>query len=142
MITCIRRDLDAAEKLLEEDPIVVLPEGEKPEDDWQYYRQVRFNYYAVLATKARFYLWLGGEENRQKAGEYARKVVDAAYEDGTLKFPLADEAYMNGNDKNLVMSCRAHLGGTESGSPIPGRPLLQRRRKKFPGYPTDCFVEQ
>ena len=113
VITCIRRDLDAAEKLLEEDPIVILPEGEKPEDDWQYYRQVRFNYYAVLAAKARFYLWLGGEENRQKAGEYARKVADAAYEDGTLKFPLADEVYMNGDDKNLVMSCE-HIWGVQN----------------------------
>lgn len=113
VITCIRRDLDAAEKLLEEDPIVVLPEGENPEDDWQYYRQVRFNYYAVLAAKARFYLWWGGEENRQKAGEYARKVADAAYEDGTLKFPLADEAYLNGDDKNLVMSCE-HIWGVQN----------------------------
>lgn len=113
VITCIRRDLNAAEDLLKEDPIVVLPSDKYPEDDWQLYRQVRFNYYAVLATKARFYLWMGGDENRQKAGEYARKVTDAAYEDGTLKFPLADEAYMNGKDKNLVMSCE-HIWGVQN----------------------------
>ena len=53
----IIRDLSAAEELLCEDPILVGSNRQlnqpaydwegKPQDEWQFYRQVRFNYYAV-----------------------------------------------------------------------------------------------
>ncbi len=52
-----------------------------PKDDWQMHRTNRFNYYAVLATKARLYHWTG---NKEKAVEYAGKVLDAK------KFKLID----------------------------------------------------
>lgn len=121
----IIRDLDAAEKLLlEVDPILPgsnkllnnpnykwekYPE-DRPEDEWQFYRQVRFNYYAVLGAKARYYHWIGDKENAVK---YARMVIGAKNkEDDTPKFKLADEAYYSGNG-DLVMFCE-HLFGVSN----------------------------
>ena len=59
----IIRDLDAAEKLLVKDPILVGSNTQlnqpaydwegKPLDEWQFYRQVRFNYYAVKGKECK-----------------------------------------------------------------------------------------
>lgn len=123
----IIRDLDAAENLLVKiDPILKGTNGQlnqpayawslnpddKPEDEWQYYRQVRFNYYAVLGAKARYYHWIG---NKEKAAEYAKKVIAAVNLDGTPKFKLADELYFStpSVDQNLVMRCE-HLFGVNN----------------------------
>ena len=59
------------------------------EDEWHYYRQNRFNLYAVKATKARYYLWIGEKE---KAGAYANEVITALNPDGSEKFRLAQES--------------------------------------------------
>jgi hypothetical protein len=94
-------DLDAAERLLADDPIIscynsVLnspgnPYNEpykQPEDPYHYYRQYRFNYYAVKATKARYYQWIG---NGAEAAYWATEVIDAINEDNTPKFELGNE---------------------------------------------------
>jgi hypothetical protein len=86
VINNITADLDAAEEILKEyDPIVKLSieslqhtfnvgfEG-MPNDEWQFMRQGRFNYYAVLATKARLYHWIG---DKSKAVQYAEAVVNS-----------------------------------------------------------------
>lgn len=119
----IIRDLNAAEELLKNDPIVhseasylnmpnhYIWNGDykenKPQDEWQYYRQVRFNYYAVKGTKARFYHWMGDREN---ALEYAKEVIEAE------KFRLTNErdytdAYSDFK-ANLVMLSE-HLFGVD-----------------------------
>ena len=67
-ITFLEKDLNDAEKLLYE----VEHKGIK--DDFFAYRQNRMNYWAVLALKARFYLWI---QNKEKAAEYAAKVISA-----------------------------------------------------------------
>lgn len=117
----IIRDLDAAEKLLEIDPILTSSVSQlnnpartwdtKPEDEWQFYRQCRFNYYAVKAAKARFYHWTGDVENAVK---YARQVIEAKNEDGSAKFVLATEAsYSTAGANfgfNLVMLCENIFG--------------------------------
>jgi hypothetical protein len=73
VIAKIIRDLDAAEKLLEHvDPLITsdnyhlnnadrvwADDWTPPVDLWQTSRQVRFNYYAVLGAKARYYHWIG-----------------------------------------------------------------------------------
>lgn len=107
----IMADLDEAEEYLKNDPIIFLKPSvlnippnqvvagnyKRPEDVWQYYRQNRFNYYAVLATKARYYLWIGDKE---KARTYANEVIKATNpEDEQSKFTLAD----NANDR--IMTC-------------------------------------
>lgn len=100
VIDHIEADLTAAEEILSTvDPIVLYsnnilnnPGGysseSSPEDDWQLYRQNRFNYYAVLGTKARFYQWLG---NSQEAINYAKQVIEAKNPDESLKFDLTTE---------------------------------------------------
>jgi len=72
-------DLTAAEGLLEEvDPIVeygVLNSDGGEEGNWERYRQLRMNYYAVVLLKARLYLWTGDYE---KALAEAKKITDSA----------------------------------------------------------------
>jgi hypothetical protein len=119
VLELIEKDLNAAETLLEDDPIRHVSNrllndpslaGDKPEDAWQLYRQSRFNYYAVLGTKARFYHWTG---NKGQAVEYARQVVEAENADGSLKFPLTTETTFNTNEKSMVM-WGEHLFGIEN----------------------------
>jgi hypothetical protein len=114
VLSNIEKDLNEAERLLEIDPIKVHPNTnlnrperkqiypELPDDTWHYYRQVRFNYYAVLATKARFYHWTGKKE---LAVTYAKKVIEAVNTDNTPKFPLVTEATysIQPNDGALTM---------------------------------------
>lgn len=83
----IIRDLNAAEELLKNDPLVNADnqhlnnptsdfgsDMEKPNDEWQFYRQVRFNLYAVKGAKARYYHWIGDKENAVK---YAQEVINS-----------------------------------------------------------------
>lgn len=114
----ILQDLDSAEMNLKNDPFISgsmsdlnNPNGNQvqyiPNDDWHYYRQTHFNIYAVDATRARFYQWIGQSE---QATAYARKILSSMDPDGTEKFVLANEAnsYITSNGKNLVMQCE-HL---------------------------------
>lgn len=112
----ILNDLDAAEEILQDvDPIFlnsmlylntpslawpVNPE-EKPKDEWQFYRQTRLNYYAVLGIKARYYHWIGDKDNAVK---YAKMVIEATNKtDEKVKFELVDESYYTSSSRSLVM---------------------------------------
>jgi hypothetical protein len=125
VIANIIRDLDAAEALLKEvDPLLTsdnhhlnnpslnYADGWKaPSDLWQTSRQTRFNYYAVLGAKARYYHWIGDKTN---AVLYAKKVIDSK------KFRLAAAVdYGSAVDadysKNLVMLSE-HLFGVNNPS--------------------------
>jgi hypothetical protein len=118
----IEKDLNAAEELLSEaDPLLhnnnivlnrTVPYGDHyPKDPWQLFRQTRFNYYAVLGTKARFYHWTG---KKSQAVEYAKKVIEAVNDDdGSPKFTLADEAYYSSSGTDMVMYCE-HLFGIQN----------------------------
>lgn len=119
----IIRDLDASEKLLEKEPIVYSEatylnqpthwmwndeyKDHKPLDEWQFYRQVRFNYYAVKGAKARLYHWMGDTDSALK---YAKEVI------GSKKFRLTNERdYTDGYSDfkaNLVMLSE-HLFGVD-----------------------------
>lgn len=79
----IERDLNAAEELLADDPIIEFANSDlnynsgpadRPQDNFQLKRQARFNYYAVLGAKARFYNWIG---NSTEALKYARLVIES-----------------------------------------------------------------
>ena len=63
----ILRDLDEAEELLaDSDPVIEngpMASLEKDEEVYLRYRQLRMNYYAVLALKARVYLYAGEQAN-------------------------------------------------------------------------------
>lgn len=107
-------DLDRAEKYLADDPFTQgsmsdlnnpgsSSAGYSPEDSWHYYRQTHFNTYAVNATRARFYQWIG---DRALALEYAEKVVKAENGNGTDKFVLAtNSTYTDAVKGALVMAC-------------------------------------
>ena len=92
----LQADLDKSEQLLKEsDPILnytndqlnnsIYNSIEGITDPIWYYRQNRFNYYAILGLQARVSLWLG---NNDKAYTYAKKVIEATNSDGSTKFRL------------------------------------------------------
>ena len=98
-------DLDQAEGLLkgvdpitqfslaELNPLVTsVNNGPVVSDDYYMYRQIRFNYYAVLALKARVYNWLvpRGDANRVNAAKYAQLVIDAKDRLGKPTFRLGE----------------------------------------------------
>lgn len=66
------RDLNEAELLLVDvDPVLengVLNTDGAEEGNWERYRQLRMNYYAVVLLKARLYLW---------TGDYANALIEA-----------------------------------------------------------------
>lgn len=100
-------DLQEAEDLFEgNDPIChySIEKLNSPssfmEDTYWGYRQMRMNYYAVCATKARLYLWLG---NKTEALKYAKKVMDAKDNEGKKIYRLG-----NSDDcarKDYTLSC-------------------------------------
>lgn len=105
--SAILADLDKAEELLGKyDPITYankdslnslthysyyIGKGTMPQDEWQMKRRDRFNYYAVLATKARFYHYIGDKEN---AARYARMVVEAGKTDLCTESTIASSLTM------------------------------------------------
>jgi hypothetical protein len=95
-------DLNEAEKLLENDPITrfdsnILNNPSESNaaligDDFHFYRQNRFNLYAVKATKARYYLWIN---NKTEALKYADELIKALIQGRSTKvFTLGDNAYI------------------------------------------------
>jgi hypothetical protein len=112
----VLNDLDEAEELLEGvDPILNysitdlnnLTSGDftTPDSHWAY-RQVRVNYYAVLALKARVYLWVAQDETkagaaRANALKYARAVIDAVDNQGVSTFRLGDASDMAREDYSM-----------------------------------------
>lgn len=107
----IMRDLNEAEKLLAKDP--VIPEGpmasalEDENEVYLRYRQLRMNYYAVLALKARVYLYAGEKD----------KALQAAYKllkDKTVSewFPPVDpnKLLANNVDPDRVFSTEVLMG--------------------------------
>lgn len=99
----IINDLNEAENLLKKvDPVLKysiddlkkLNDGDFTTDDnYIGYRQLRMNYYAVLAVKARVYLWLSGQDESQKANasKYAEMVINGTDLNGVPTFRLGIE---------------------------------------------------
>lgn len=110
-------DLDEAETLLKEvDPFLQysMTELNPPAnstaipavaDNFYMYRQVRMNYYAVLALKARVYMWLIPQDdaNRGNAVKYAKMVIDAKDRNGQPTFRLGRASDVSAGD--YTMSC-------------------------------------
>ena len=92
LTTKLLADLDEAERCLEgNDPILTASIKElstlevAQDDNFLCDRQMRMNYYAVCALKARVQLWLG---NKNEALKYAQKVIDAKDPNGNVMFRL------------------------------------------------------
>lgn len=107
----ILRDLGQAEKYLAEDPVLTEgPLATAPEDGEEVYlryRQLRFNYYAVLALEARVYLYGQDKEN-------ARLTALKLIQDPAVKafFPAVDPAKLLGNSQtpDRVFSTEVLMG--------------------------------
>lgn len=110
----VLEDLDQAEALLKDvDPITQYSLTElNPSsstsvpvvsDDYYMYRQLRMNYYAVLALKARVYSWLvpQGDANRVNAAKYAQMVIDAKDHAGQPTFRLGQLADATSGDYTM-----------------------------------------
>lgn len=113
----ILEDLNRAEKYLVDDPFTLgsmydfnNPSGNNvtytPDDDWHYYRQTHFNIYAVDATRARFYQWIG---DKTQAILYAKKVIDVVNMDGTGKFVLTTNTDYTNADKGVLVMASEHI---------------------------------
>jgi len=98
----ILADLNAAQELLANDPIQDWTNtelnspgalggtatGMEGVDNFHFFRQFRFNLYAVKATKARYFMWIG---EPVRAREYAMMVINAQNPDGSSRFVLGNE---------------------------------------------------
>lgn len=95
----IQRDLDEAESLLaDSDPVIEggpMASLENDQDVYLRYRQLRMNYYAVLALKARVYLYAGEQAQALAA---ARKLLTDAKVD--KHFPAVDPNKLLANQDN------------------------------------------
>ena len=95
----ILRDWDEAEELLaDSDPVIEngpMASLEKDEEVYLRYRQLRMNYYAVLALKARVYLYAGEQANALAA---ARKLL--ADSKVNEHFPAVDPNKLLANQSN------------------------------------------
>lgn len=89
------RDLDRAEEILSKyDPLLTytfsqMDETDRVENTFLAYRRYRFNLYAVLAMKARLYLYLG---DKVKAYQYAHRVIEATTDGGETMITLSGDA--------------------------------------------------
>ena len=99
-------DLNMAEALLKEvDPILehsirdlntlAQSGGAVGDDTYVGYRQLRMNYYAVLAQKARVNLWI---QEKGEAGRYAKMVIDAVDKEGAKMFRLGNQSDITAGD--------------------------------------------
>lgn len=97
LLNRIIRDLTVAEELLKaSDPIVSEGPLMSSGDDNSYrYRGLRMNYYAVMALKARAYLYGG---MTKEAREYALKVIDDPNRE--TYFPFVDLDNIKGESRN------------------------------------------
>ena len=94
----IIRDLNEAETLLVNDPVIAngpMASEVEGESVQLRYRQYRFNYYAVIALKARAYLWEGDKVNA--LAEAKRLLEDEAVD---RHFPAVDPNQLLANTTN------------------------------------------
>ena len=102
-VQLLLEDLNEAERLLEGvDPILKYSIADLQdettcdvEDDFWIDRQVRMNYYGVLALKARLYFWT---QDMKNAVLYAKKVIDAKDPSGKKMWVLATGITMESGD--------------------------------------------
>lgn len=91
-------DLDRAEALMKNDPVIdngpmaSLVDGESVQ---LRYRQFRFNYYAVIALKARAYMWAGDKANALKEAKRVLEDTNVA-----KWFPAVDPNKLLANTTN------------------------------------------
>lgn len=100
----LKKDLLLAEELLKKSDPIVPSEEERgtglsvSATSFLQARQIRFNYYAVKALEARFYLWLGGTENKAAAYLCASELIGAEDKKGNPLYTLGTTNNFSGGD--------------------------------------------
>ncbi|MDE5610955.1 MAG: RagB/SusD family nutrient uptake outer membrane protein, partial [Odoribacter sp.] len=101
-VSLLEADLLQADSLLKvADPVIAEyadPEVSVAAQAFLVARQMRLNYYAVKALEARFYLWMGGAENRRKAYACAKEVKEARNAKGNLLYALGNTRSISNED--------------------------------------------
>lgn len=110
VLALIMEDLEAAEQLLADDPILSYTNAQlnSPSnlqgatitiDDFHYFRQVRFNIYACKALRARYYQFVSSipshADMRAQAAASALEVINAKNADNTSVFTLGGDSDAN-----------------------------------------------
>lgn len=114
--TALLQDLAEAETLVKDiDPITQYSLDElrkpgpqstfNPTDTYMAFRYLRLNYYAIKALQARAYLWFN---DKSRAYESAKVVIEAKNKDGKPKFRLGTAADMSAKD--YLLTCE-HIFG-------------------------------
>lgn len=106
-VAFLKEDLAEAGRLLKQaDPVLVEHEETKlsiSATDFLKARQLRMNYYAVQGIQARFYLWLGGAENKAKAYAFAKEIKDAVDKYEKPRYTLGSSEEITNED--YAFSC-------------------------------------
>ena len=104
-VDLLKEDLLSADSLLKvSDPICVFEIQSDTLNitastkDFMRKRQTRFNYYAVKALEARFYLWLGDEDSKAQAYACAMEVIGALDKDEKNIYELATSKSISNQD--------------------------------------------
>lgn len=106
-VALLKADLTEAAQLLKQvDPVLVEHEETKlsiSATDFLRASQLRMNYYAVQGIQARFYLWLGGAENKAKAYAFAKEIKDAVDKYDKPRYTLGSTEEITNED--YAFSC-------------------------------------
>lgn len=127
-------DIDEAEACLKKvDPILkqsiaTLNTPSQLTDNYYGYRQMRMNFYAVCALKARVALWTG---NKAEALQYARTVINATTADGTKTFRLGTLNDCASGDKVLSSEHIFNLKVTDIASTLGSGTTWQKTQSQL-----------
>lgn len=110
VVSKILSDLDEAEQLLANDPIIengpMMSEVDGESVQLRY-RQFRFNYYTTIALKARAYLWIGDKEN---ALAQALKLINDSKVAENFPFVDPNKLLANTSNPDRVFSSEVLMG--------------------------------
>lgn len=110
VIRLIISDLDEAETLLAEDPVrtegTLMSNDDNADVQWRW-RQFRFNYYSVIALKARAYMWAGDKAN---ALAQAKRLIGDDYVQKTFHAVDANRLLANTSNPDRVFSSEVLTG--------------------------------
>lgn len=127
-------DIEEAEACLKKvDPILShtiehLNRAANLSDNFYGYRQMRMNYYAVCALKARVSLWIG---DQAKALEYARIVMDAQAPSGAKMFRLGTLNDCASGDKVMSSEHIFNLKSNDLSTTLGSGKTYQKRQQQL-----------
>ena len=133
-------DISTAERLMEgHDPIADAGVAvDNAGFGWLAARRSKMNYYAIKLLKARIYLWMGGEENKDIALEAAKTVIESRkFSFDTWNWAAYMESGKNSNATSYMMGRSEHVFCLLSDGNYEINPLDSKRKNN---YAFACYV--